>query len=122
MYAPKCSDLFDQYKGNAEKNTKALFEVAKESGKTTVVFLDECDSIFAKRSEGNYDYVALRNEFFAHMNDTETQRLVVLVFATNFYDSLDQAFLRRMDMKLFISEPDANARCELFKNSVQCLL
>lgn len=44
----------------------------------------------------------------------ETQRLV-FVFATNFRESLDPAIIRRIDLKLFVPEPNAVARSELFQ-------
>lgn len=50
-----------------------------------------------------------------HISDPETQRLVVLVLATNFRESLDPAIVRRMDVKLFVPEPNGVARSELFE-------
>jgi transitional endoplasmic reticulum ATPase len=45
------------------------------------------------------------------------KKKILVIGATNFPEKIDPAILRsgRMDKRIFISPPDANARCELFR-------
>lgn len=114
-YAPKNSQLLSQWKGETERKVTAVFEVASENLSPMIIFFDECDSLLSVRKAGDTDYASIVNEFLTQMNNPVTEQKTKLIFATNFFDRLDSAVLRRIDVKLFISEPNAAARCELFQ-------
>ena len=87
--------------------------------KPCIVFIDEFDSIGEKRSyagsgidkENNRLITTLLNE----MDGFEASTGVLVIAATNSYQSLDAALVRpgRFDLKYTVSNPDAAARSEL---------
>ncbi len=97
---------------------KALFRKAKRH-KPCIIFIDEFDSIGEKRNyagtgvdkENNRIVTTLLNE----MDGFEVQDGVLVIAATNSYNSLDQALIRpgRFDLKYTISNPDSDTRIKL---------
>lgn len=97
---------------------KMLFNKAKRH-RPCIVFIDEFDSIGEKRNyagtgidkENNRMLTTLLNE----MDGFEASSGVLVVAATNSYQSLDPALVRpgRFDIKYSIGNPDAATRAEL---------
>ncbi len=99
---------------------KALFRKAKRH-KPCIIFIDEFDSIGEKRNyagtgvdkENNRIVTTMLNE----MDGFETQDGILVIAATNSYNSLDQALIRpgRFDLKYTISNPDYDTRIKLIE-------
>ncbi len=84
-----------------------LFREARARG--ALLFFDECELFFASRSRegGN----ALLNMLLGELERFEG----VAVFATNMPEQLDEAFLRRMLLRVRFERPDAEARREIWR-------
>ena len=97
-----------------------LFNKARRS-KPCIVFIDEFDSIGEKRNyagsgidkENNRIITTLLNE----MDGFKKSSGVLVIAATNSYESLDPALIRpgRFDVKIHVSAPDKEARIRLFE-------
>ena len=116
--ATKGADFQGALMGLGAFKVKMLFSKARRR-KPCIVFIDEFDSIGEKRSyagsgidkENNRLITTLLNE----MDGFEASTGVLVIAATNSYQSLDAALVRpgRFDLKYTVSNPDAAARIEL---------
>lgn len=119
------SEMVSKWVGDTSKNLRALFEkakaVAKEKG-SCVIFIDELDSIGAKRTDDEHSTSRERNsivnQLLSSMDGFDKEdHGVIVIAATNFPESLDSALLRtgRFDRKLEFSYPNQDGRLELLK-------
>ena len=91
----KGSDLISMWVGGTEKNIANAFREAKEEG--TVLVFDEVDSFLQdRRGAKNSWEVTQVNEMLVQMENFEG----IFIATTNLMSGLDQASLRRFDMKL----------------------
>ncbi len=99
---------------------KLLFSKAKRN-RPCIIFIDEFDSIGEKRNyagsgidkENNRILTTLLNE----MDGFRSSERILVLAATNSYESLDSALVRpgRFDLKFTIPNPDAPTRIELIR-------
>jgi len=108
------SRVVDKYIGETEKNLARLFDGA-ESGRCVLIF-DEADALFSKRT-------AVRGSVDRYSNmeiNYLLQRLEsfdgIAVLTTNFHESIDEAFRRRLDFRLHFPFPDVKLRRQLWRS------
>lgn len=114
LYRVDLSQMVDKYIGETEKNIGKIFDCAKEG--SFILFFDEADSMFSKRTE-------VQNSNDKHAN-TETAYLLqkieeydgITFLATNRYNNFDSAFLRRITYSVKLDKPDAKTRLRLFES------
>lgn len=84
--------------GESEKLVRAMFAMAAELA-PSVVFIDEIDSLLSKRTDGdNEGSRRLKTEFLVQWDgvvSTNATARVLILAATNFPQSLDEAVRRR---------------------------
>lgn len=111
------SSLTSKWVGEAEKLVKALFLIAREL-QPTIIFIDEIDSLFCKRSSSEAESSRrLKTEFFVGfdgLQSTSDDRIMVMG-ATNRPEELDEAILRRFSKRVYVRNPDFETRVELFR-------
>ena len=91
----KGSDLISMYVGGTEKNIANAFSEAKEEG--AVLVFDEVDSFLQDRRNAKNSWeVTQVNEMLVQMENFNG----IFIATTNLMSGLDQASLRRFDMKL----------------------
>jgi hypothetical protein len=117
----KGHQLLDQYVGNSEKAVKALFDRARrwkqEKGYPSVLFFDEADALFGKRSPSDQERsFSLVPALLAEMDGMDESGAFV-VLATNRPDALDLAVTRpgRIDRKIRVTRPDQSATAQIFR-------
>ncbi|PAV90735.1 hypothetical protein WR25_12658 isoform C [Diploscapter pachys] len=116
LYQVSSSDLISSWSGQSEKLIRELFDHAIAQGKTTVIFIDEVDSICRVRHSSEEDANRrVKTELLVQIQRLQRTDKIVLVCATNCPWELDPAFLRRFEKKIFIGLPDATARAALLK-------
>tara|TARA_B110001452_G_C15184568_1_gene411427 strand:+ start:82 stop:1110 length:1029 start_codon:yes stop_codon:yes gene_type:complete len=118
------SSLMSKWMGEGEKLVRALFGVARAK-QPAVIFIDEVDSILSQRREGEQEgTIRVKNEILVQMdgvsNADATERLL-LVGATNRPQELDEAARRRLQKRLLIPLPDAEARLEMVSRTLRGL-
>jgi len=119
FFQVKPSDIMSKFQGESEKHVAKLFEVARQKA-PSMVFIDEIDAFFGKRSkdEGGSSR-AVKNVFLQSMeqfmNQQKAGKMCLVLGATNMPWDLDDAFLRRFQAKIYIPLPDIDGREYLLK-------
>jgi len=107
----RASDLLSKYVGENEQNIAKMFQEA--SAEDHVLFLDEADSFLRERTLAQHGWEVTKvNELLQHMERFEG----IFVVATNLFDQLDLAALRRFTFKLEFQALSADQRWEMFVN------
>ena len=89
------SDLLDKYVGGTEERIASAF--AEAEAEKAILFLDEIDGLLQSRARADHSWeVTQVNELLHQMENFNG----VMVGATNFFDNLDQAVLRRFTFKI----------------------
>ncbi len=114
------SELVQKYICEGARLVRELFQLAREKA-PTIIFIDEVDSIGAKRLEvatsGDREVQRTLMQLLAEMDGFEPLANVKIVAATNRPDILDDALLRpgRFDRIIEIPVPSYQGRAEIFK-------
>lgn len=91
----RASELTNKFVGESEKNIRQMFDEAAEED--AVLFLDEADTFLMDRSRAMHSWeTSSVNEMLQGMERFKG----VFICATNLFDSLDRAALRRFTFKL----------------------
>ncbi|MEZ4400982.1 MAG: ATP-binding protein [Kofleriaceae bacterium] len=112
LYRVDLARIVSKWIGETEKNLAEIFDAA-EDGQVVILF-DEADSLFAKRTEvkSSVDrYANLETNYLLQRLDTFEG---VAVLTTNLEGSIDQAFKRRMSLRLHFPFPDEDMRVRLW--------
>lgn len=116
LYTVNLATVVDKYVGETEKNLERIF--AEAAGVNAVLFFDEADAIFGKRSDVRDAHDRYANIESAYL----LQRLETFdglaVLATNLRSNIDDAFTRRLDTIIDFAAPNAELRKRLWQ---QCL-
>jgi transitional endoplasmic reticulum ATPase len=95
LHAKKVSDIVSPYIGQTERNLAKVFREAAAEG--AVLLLDEVDSFLQDRQRAQRSWeVTAVNEMLTQMETFPG----VFIASTNLMDGLDQAALRRFDLKV----------------------
>jgi cell division protease FtsH len=116
------SDFIEMFVGVGASRVRDMFEQAK-SVAPCVLFIDEIDTIGAKRSSngfgggGHDEREQTLNQILVELDGMDTNKGVILVCATNRPEVLDPALLRpgRIDRQIVVPLPDVNGREEMLK-------
>jgi len=114
------SELVQKYIGEGARLVRELFQLAREKA-PTIIFIDEVDSIGAKRLEvatsGDREVQRTLMQLLAEMDGFEPLSNVKIIAATNRPDILDDALLRpgRFDRIIEVPVPTYVGRSEIFK-------
>ena len=116
LYQVNLATVVDKYIGETEKNLERIFSAAE--GVNGVIFFDEADALFGKRSEVSDAKDRYANVEVAYL----LQRLEVFggvaILATNLRTNVDDAFTRRLDALIDFPDPDASQRRALWDKSL----
>ena len=108
------ADIESKYVGDTPKNIRRVFETAKTTN--SILFFDEADAILSRRvtSMSNATDVSVnqtRSAMLMQMNEYQD----FIIFATNFIENFDPAFMRRISMHVKFEMPDFDCRLRLWK-------
>ena len=118
------SELVQKYIGEGARLVRELFQLAREKA-PSVIFIDEVDSIGAKRLEvatsGDREVQRTLMQLLAEMDGFEPLANVKIIAATNRPDILDDALLRpgRFDRIIEVPVPTYAGRVDIFKIHTQ---
>ncbi len=115
IYRISLANVVSKYIGETEKNLDEIFEKAKKS--KVVLFFDEADVLFSKRTEvkdSNDKYSNMESAFLLQKIE-EYHGIVIL--ATNLVQNFDEAFKRRMKLMIDFPFPDAQRRGEMWRRA-----
>jgi hypothetical protein len=114
FFRVELSALVSKYVGDTEKNLAKIFSDAERTN--CMLFFDEADSMFGKRGD-----VKEARDRWANMEVNWLLQAVerhpgVVILATNFRQSIDEAFLRRIHVIVDFPAPDAESRRRIWAN------
>jgi hypothetical protein len=115
LYRIDLSAVVSKYIGETEKNLRRLFDAAEDGG--ALLFFDEADSLFGKRSEvkDSHDRYANIETNYLLQRLEAYQGLAIL--ATNMKSGLDEAFTRRLRFTIVFSKLDESHRQQLWRKA-----
>ncbi len=94
LYRIDLSQVVSKYIGETEKNLSQLFDAAEGGG--ALLFFDEADALFGKRSEVKDSHDRYANIEINYLLQRMEEYRGLAVLATNMKSAMDQAFVRRL--------------------------
>ncbi len=116
LYRVDVSQIFSKYIGETEKNLGVIFEEAKKAN--VILFFDEADALFAKRTEVGDSNDRYANAETAYLLQKIEEHNGMTILATNLYHNFDAAFVRRITYVVHIDSPDEATRMRLWQNTL----
>lgn len=111
------ADIESKYVGETPKNIRKAFDTAKKTN--SILFFDEADAILSKRVTNMTQAVDVS------VNQTRSVMLMIMneyqdfiIFATNFIENFDPAFMRRISMHVKFELPDLECRKLLWEKYI----
>jgi ATP-dependent 26S proteasome regulatory subunit len=108
LYKIDLSMLVSKYIGETEKNLNRVFSEAATSN--AILFFDEADAIFGKRSEVKDSHDRYANIEISYLLQRMEAYDGVVILATNMRGNLDEAFTRRLHFIVEFPFPEAADR------------
>jgi len=113
VYQVNLATVVDKYVGETEKNLDRIFRAAE--GVNCLLFFDEADALFGRRSEVQSAQDKYANVEVAFLLQRLEDFDGVAVLASNLRGNLDDAFRRRIDVLIDFPQPDEAARLRLWR-------
>ncbi len=116
VYRIDLSQVVSKYIGETEKNLEKIFN--KAENKNWILFFDEADALFGKRSnvQNAHDKYANQEVSYLLQRVEDFQGLIIL--ASNFKSNIDQAFIRRFNAIIHFPMPTAAERHTLWRSNI----
>jgi hypothetical protein len=108
IYKIDLSQIISKYIGETEKNLSEIFDEAQAS--YAVLFFDEADALFGKRSEVKDSHDKNANTEVAYLLQKMEEYRGISILATNYLQNMDEAFLRRINYVIRFPFPDEKQR------------
>ncbi len=108
VYQIDLSSVVSKYIGETEKNLSLIFSEAQDS--SAVLFFDEADALFGKRSEVKDAHDRYANIETAYLLQRMEEYSGIVILATNMKQNLDEAFARRMRFIIHFPFPNEDDR------------
>lgn len=106
------SMVVSKYIGETEKNLASIFDQAEH--KSWILFFDEADSLFGKRTETHSAHDRYANQEVSYLLQRIESYNGLVILASNFKGNVDAAFQRRFQSMVYFPLPDAQSRLELW--------
>lgn len=113
LYKIDLSSIVSKYIGETEKNLSKIFAEAEQSN--AILFFDEADSIFGKRSEVKDAHDRYANIEVNYLLQRMEEYEGIVILASNFQKNIDEAFTRRIRFIIEFPFPDADYRRRIWK-------
>ena len=113
LFRVDLSTVVSKYVGETEKNLERIFTAA--DGSNAILFFDEADALFGKRSEVSDSHDRYSNIEVAYLLQRIEVYPGVVILATNFKRNIDDAFVRRLDFVVDFPFPDAEDRRRIWQ-------
>jgi SpoVK/Ycf46/Vps4 family AAA+-type ATPase len=113
LYRIDLSAVVSKYIGETEKNLRRLFDAAEDGG--AILFFDEADAIFGKRSEVRDSHDRYANIEINYLLQRMEAYRGLAILATNMKSALDSAFMRRLRFVVNFPYPVAEDRKRIWQ-------
>ncbi len=115
IYEIDLATVVSKYIGETEKNLKRIFSEAQSSN--AILFFDEADALFGKRSEVRDAHDRYANLEIAYLLQLMEEYEGMAILATNLSRNVDEAFARRMQYVIEFPIPDRVLRKEIWRRA-----
>ena len=116
LYRIDLSGVVSKYIGETEKNLQHIFNEAESSN--AILFFDEADALFGKRSEVKDAHDRYANIETAYLLQKMEEYAGVVILATNLKMNLDEAFMRRMHFVVDFPMPEEDDRRRIWASAL----
>lgn len=113
LYKVDLSTLVSKYIGETEKNLSQIFKEAQTSN--AILFFDEADALFGKRSEVKDAHDRYANIEVAYLLQRVEEYDGAVILASNLNQNMDDAFRRRLRHLIEFPFPDAEHRERIWR-------
>lgn len=113
LYRIELSGVVSKYIGEIEKRLDKVFMAAKQAN--CILFFDEADALFGKRSEVKDAHDRYANIEVAYLLQKIENHDGIVILTTNLAKNIDQAFTRRMQFIIEFPRPDVEHREKLWR-------
>jgi len=110
------SMLVSKYIGETEKQLAKLFD--KAENKNWILFFDEADAIFGKRTNVRDAHDKYANQEVSYLLQRIETFSGLIILASNFKNNMDKAFTRRFQSCIKFSNPKYEERLRIWKNNI----
>ncbi|MBD2511490.1 ATP-binding protein [Nostoc sp. LEGE 12447] len=115
LYRIDLSAVVSKYIGETEKNLRRLFDAAEDGG--TILFFDEADALFGKRSEVKDSHDRYANIEINYLLQRMEAFKGLAILATNMRNALDNAFVRRLRFIVTFQFPSPTERQKMWQRA-----
>jgi SpoVK/Ycf46/Vps4 family AAA+-type ATPase len=116
VYRIDLSTVVSKYIGETEKNLSNLFN--KAAHKDWILFFDEADAIFGKRTNVRDAHDKYANQEVSYLLQRVESHPGLIILASNFRDNIDEAFTRRFQSIIAFEMPGAKERAIIWKTNL----
>lgn len=119
--------LLNKFVWESQKIIKTLFQNLREELqenwiKQCILFLDELDSIWENKDSFSWQFSKdWLNQILTEIDWFKKEDWIIIIWATNRFESLEQSLISRFDYKFFINLPDKKWREDIIKNQLKYL-
>ena len=114
LYKIDLSAIVSKYIGETEKNLDRIFREAQTSN--AILFFDEADALFGKRSEVRDSHDRYANIEMAYLLQKMDEYEGMVILATNLRKNMDDAFARRMHFAVEFPFPEETDRYRIWQS------
>ncbi|WP_228449041.1 ATP-binding protein [Vibrio spartinae] len=115
VYRVDLSMVVSKYIGETEKNLAKVFDAA--SYKDWILFFDEADALFGKRTEATSSNDRHANQQTGYLLQRIEDFPGTVILATNLKANMDEAFTRRFQSMIQFAIPGSEERLQLWRNA-----
>lgn len=116
VYRIDLSMVVSKYIGETEKNLSRLFD--KAANKDWILFFDEADSIFGKRTNVRDAHDKYANQEVSYLLQRIEAHPGLVILASNMKGNIDSAFTRRFNSIIEFENPGTPERLRLWENYI----
>ena len=115
VYRIDLSQIVSKYIGETEKNLEKIF--VKAEHKDWILFFDEADALFGKRSNVQSAHDKYANQEVSYLLQRVEDFSGLIILASNYKTNIDSAFVRRFNAIIHFPMPGHHERFELWRVS-----
>lgn len=115
VYRVDLSMVISKYIGETEKNLEKVFK--KAENKNWVLFFDEADALFGKRTSISDSHDKYANQEIAYLLTRLEDYPGLVILASNMYDNVDKALTRRLQSVIHFQKPQPRERFRIWNNA-----
>ncbi|HEX5172153.1 MAG TPA: ATP-binding protein [Cyclobacteriaceae bacterium] len=116
VYRVDLSQVVSKFIGETEKNLEKVFSKAEH--KNWILFFDEADALFGKRSNISSAHDKYANQEVSYLLQRVEDFPGLIILASNAKNNIDSAFVRRFNAIIHFPMPDAAERLKLWQGNV----